>query len=263
MFNLVDLIQLLAQNNSRGYLGIHHPAQGEGRFYMEDGKLTHASFAGTHDLEALRMALMDERGSFEFVPNQLPTRKTITSSLDNLLLRAVRELSNAPRHEEKQTPRPDEVDVPRVLDKVRLKSVELSDEERSVVNQIDGRRSTAELSEACAQPFEDVQDVLVRLTALGLLEVKKRQPRVARLVIGLSHDLFGLEAAVDSTIIKTWERQHGHRVKKIRVREESGREFVFPAFSAPNLGAYLLFSSNAMMRFTLHAGASVLVKPET
>ena len=262
MFNLVDLIQLLAQNNSRGYLGIHHPAQGEGRFYLEDGKLTHASFAGTHDLEALRTVLIDERGSFEFVPNQVPSKKTITSSLDNFLLQAVRDLGSAPRVEEKQTPRPDEVDVPRVLNKARLMSVELSNEERAVVKQIDGHRSTAELADASEQAFERVQDVLVRLTALGLVELKKRQPRVARLVIGLSHDLNGLEAAVDSTIIKTWERQHGKRVKKIRMREETGREFVFPAIAAPNLGAYLLFSSNAMMRFTLHAGSSVLVKPE-
>lgn len=262
MFNLLDLIQLLAQNNSRGYLGIHHPTQGEGRFYLEDGKLTHASFAGVHDLAALRAVLTDERGSFEFVPHQLPAQKTITSSLDNLLLQAVRELGNASRHEEKQTPRPDEVDVPRVLNPERLMSVSLSDEERLVVDQIDGRRSTAELAEVCAQPFAQVQEVLIRLTALGLLEVRKRQPRLARLVIGLSHDLVGLEAAVDSTIIKTWERQHGRRVKRIRMREESGREFVFPAFSAPSLGAYLLFSSNAMMRFTLHAGASVLVKPD-
>jgi Domain of unknown function (DUF4388) len=74
VFNLLDLIQLLAQNNSRGYLGIHHPSQGEGRFYLEEGKLTHASFAGTHDLAALRAVLQDERGSFEFVPNQVPTR---------------------------------------------------------------------------------------------------------------------------------------------------------------------------------------------
>jgi Domain of unknown function (DUF4388) len=262
VFNLLDLIQLLAQNNSRGYLGIHHPSQGEGRFYLEDGKLTHASFAGVHDLAALRAVLHDERGSFEFVPHQLPTQKTITASLDNLLLQAVRSLSDAPRHEEKQTPRPDEVDVPRVLHKERLMSVELSTDERLVVDQINGQRSAGELAEVCGQPLGQVRDVLVRLAALGLLEVKKRPPRVARLVIGLSHDLVGLEAAVDTTIIKTWERQHGRRVKKIRIREESGREFVFPTVAAPNLGAYLLFSSNAMMRFTLHAGASVLVKPE-
>jgi Domain of unknown function (DUF4388) len=262
VFNLLDLIQLLAQNNSRGYLGIHHPSQGEGRFYLEEGKLTHASFAGTHDLAALRAVLQDERGSFEFVPNQLPTQKTITASLDNVLLQAVRELGNAPRDEEKQAPRPNEIDVPRVLNKERLASVELSTEERVVVNQIDAQRSIAELVDACNQPLAQITDVLVHLIALGLVEVKKRQPRVARLVIGLSHDLVGLEAAVDSTIIKTWERQHGRRVKKIRLREESGREFVFPTVAAPNLGAYLLFSSNAMMRFTLHAGASVLVKPE-
>jgi hypothetical protein len=46
------------------------------------------------------------------------------------------------------------------------------------------------------------------------------------------------------------------------MRDAAGQEFVFDAFSTPNLGAYILFSSNAIMRYDLRAGMDVLVKPE-
>jgi hypothetical protein len=263
VFNLVDLIQLLAQNKSRGCLVVHHPDRGEGRFYMEDGKLVHASFSGFEDLEALQSVLHDERGSFQFSPGLGVPKHSIKANLDNLLLAAVRGLEEAPRLEEKQTPRPDEVDVPRVLDRNRLASITLAGEEFSVVERVDGQRSVLEIAEAAGLPFGHVQKVLSRLSALGLIEVRRRSARVARLVIGLSHDLLGLEVAVDHTIMQNWEKSQGKRIRQIRIREESGREFIFPAFAAPNLGAYLLLSSNALMRFELRAGTNVLAKPET
>jgi hypothetical protein len=46
------------------------------------------------------------------------------------------------------------------------------------------------------------------------------------------------------------------------MRDEGGREFVFEAITTPSLGAYALFSNNALMRFDLRANAQVLVKPE-
>ena len=210
----------------------------------------------------MQSVLHDERGSFQFSTGLAAPKHTIKANLDNLLLAAVRGLEQAPRLEEKQTPRPDEVDVPRVLDRNRLASITLAGEEFSVVERIDGQHSVLEIAESAGLPFEHVQNVLSRLSALGLIEVRRRSARVARLVIGLSHDLLGLEVAVDHTIMQNWEKSQGKRIRQIRIREESGREFIFPAFSAPNLGAYLLLSSNALMRFELRAGANVLAKPE-
>lgn len=262
LFSLVDLLQLLGSNQSRGYLAVHHPTRGEGRVYLNAGRVVHAHFDGRTDLEALRTILSDERGNFEFLPGRPAPTETIDASLDNLLLQAIRGLGTEPRSEDKEIPPPDELDVPSVKDLDRISRLTLSADEFAVVERLDGRRSVLALAHAAGLPVQRVQRVLMRLASLGVLDVKKRLPRVARLTLGLSREITDMRAFLDLVILRTWARQHGQDVTRVRLREESGREIVLDAGGAPDVGAYLLLSSNALLRYGLAAQVSVLVKPE-
>lgn len=262
IFSLLDLLQLLGSNQSKGLLSVHHPSEHEGRVYFDAGRVVFAQFGTLQDALAVRAMLHDERGNFEFIPGRTPLKKTIDSSLDNFLFEVIRELDEGSKTEEKKIPPPNDLDAPRIIDHDRIGSLTLSADEFSVIELIDGERSVADIAQTAHQPLELVQRVLIRFASLGLVEVKKRSPRIARLVIGLSRELTDMRVCIDETIMQTWNRQHGRPVSKIRMRDTAGQEFVFEVFSTPNLGAYILFSSNAIMRYDLHAGAQVLVKPE-
>ncbi len=262
VFNLLDLLQLLSQNQSKGCLQIYHPSEREGRVFFETGRITHVSFGTTLDADALRAMLKDERGNFEFQPSKMPAKKTIDQAFDNLMLEVIRSLDDGTSTIEKQIPLPEELDAPRILDIQRVSALTMSADEFAIVQLIDGERTVVTLSQATSQPLEAVQKTLVRLSSMGLLEMKKRKARVARLVIGLSREMTGMQVCVDDVILRAWDRQHGNPIKKVRMRDEGGREFIFEAISAPNLGAYALFSNNALTRFDLRAGGNVLLKPE-
>ena len=262
VFNLLDLLQLLSQNQSKGCLVIYHPSEREGRVFFDSGRITHVAFGTSTDAEALHVMLKDERGNFEFQPSKAPAKKTIDQAFDNLMLEVIRGLDDGSSTIEKQIPIPEELDTPRILDVARVSALTMSADEFAVVQLIDGERSVVTISKITSQPLEYVQKTLVRLASMGLLEINKRKARVARLVVGLSREMTGMQVCVDDIILRAWDRQHGRPVKKVRMRDEAGREFIFEAISAPNLGAYALFSNNAISRFDLRAGGNVLIKPE-
>jgi hypothetical protein len=262
VFNLLDLLQLLSQNQSKGCLVVFHPSEREGRVFFEAGRITHVAFGTVTDSEALHALLKDERGNFEFQPSKVPAKKTIDQAFDNLMLEVIRSMDDGTSTIEKKIPIPEELDTPRILDVTRVAALTMSADEFAIVQLIDGERTVVTLSQATSQPLESVQRTLVRLASMGLLEVNKRKARVARLVLGLSREMTGMQVCVDDIILRAWDRQHGRPVKKVRMRDEAGREFIFEAISAPNLGAYALFSNNAFTRFDLQAGGNVLLKPE-
>lgn len=262
IFSLFDLLQLLAQNQSRGCLNIFHPSQREGRVYFDSGAITHVSYGSVEDIEALRALLHDERGNFEFLPGRTPPKPTINLAFDNLMLEVIREMDKGTTTIEKQHPTPSELDTPRIVNAEKLYALTLAVDEFSVAELIDGERSVISIAQTANLPLEMVQRTLVRFASLGLVEVKRRTPRVARLVVGLSREMTGMEICVDEVILRAWDRQHGRPVRKVRMRDEAGREFVFDAITTPNLGAYALFSNNAIMRFDLRANSQVLLKPE-
>ncbi|HEX2865221.1 MAG TPA: DUF4388 domain-containing protein [Deinococcales bacterium] len=262
LFSLLDLLQLLGSNQSRGYLAIHHPNRGEARVYLDQGRVVHIAFDGLTDLEALRAVLRDERGNFEFLPNRAAPAVTIQASLDNLLLAAIRGMEPNGRGEDREAPPPEELDIPVLTDLERVGRLTLSAEEMPVIERIDGVLSVAGIAAATDRPIEVVQRTLQRLSSLQLLEVRRRSPRIARLVVALGRDLTDMTAGLDEVILRAWSRQQGHAVEYIRIRQESGRELVFPVRGGPRLGPNLAFSNVALMRFSLRAGESILARPE-
>jgi hypothetical protein len=263
LFSLVDLLQLLASNQSKGCLVIMHPVKGEARAFFEAGKVTHIAFDDREDSEALQLLLRDERGNFEFLPGRVAPKVSIKVSFDNLLFSAIRNLGPAERPEDKEIPPPDELDIPTVKDLGRISQLTLSTDEFSVIEKIDGKKSVHNLVQQTNLPFENVQRILMRLASLNMIDVKKREARVARLVVQLNRQIDGLTVYLDEVIMRTWVRQNkGQAITQVRLRQDSGRELVVNATSAPDLGAYLLLSDGAMVRFGLNSGMTVLVKPE-
>jgi Domain of unknown function (DUF4388) len=265
IFNLVDLLQLLAANHSKGLLTVHHPSRGECKLYLDgSGRMLHAAFDDREGIPAIKAILEDEHGNFEFLPNLSPTVKSIDANLDNVLFQAIRELESQKTQTvaEKHVAPPQELDTPRVKSIDRLSNLTLSGEEFAVIEKMDGQMSAIGIAQSTGIPLERVQTILTRLASISMIEIKRREVRIAQLVIGLSRELVGTEACIDEVILNAWERQANKKVRGIRIREKSGREIVFPTMSRPGLGAYLLLSNNSIMQFGLQAGKSVLAKPE-
>jgi hypothetical protein len=95
LLDLVDLLQLLARNGSRGCLAVLHPSGREARVYLRDGRVVGATFGDARDVQAVRALLADQRGSFEFLPGVAPATETVTSGLDEFLFAAIRALGNS------------------------------------------------------------------------------------------------------------------------------------------------------------------------
>ncbi len=261
LFNLLDLLQLLGSNKSNGCLSIYHPTEGDARIYFTEGNIIHIHYAGQQDLEALKTLLRDEQGSFEFIPNRTPQSVTIEKPLDQFLFSAIRDL-DAPAPEDKPQPVAVDADVPVILDDSRMATLSLDEQEFEIIKLIDGTRTVSEIGEASQVPSTKVKETFSRLASLGLINLKKPEPRVARLVIGLSRDFDGMVAYVDESIVQIWSKTQRAKIENVRMRDAGGRELSLKVRSAPNIGPYLLLSSTGLLGHGLRAGASVLVKPE-
>ena len=82
IFNLVDLLQLLAANHSKGLLTVHHPSRGECKLYLDgSGRMLHAAFDDHEGIPAIKAILEDEHGNFEFLPNLSPSVNSIDANI--------------------------------------------------------------------------------------------------------------------------------------------------------------------------------------
>lgn len=259
LFSLVDLFQLLSSSQRSGRLGVDHPA-GRARVYFDKGQVVHAEFGELKGEEAVYALFADERGSFEFRLGLPPPDTTIDCGTENLVLEAIRRLDEARRDGGPTIAR----DAVPVLDTTfeRAEELTLSEEERKVLAHVNGQRNVTRIALDAGLDPDDTLAIVERLGSIGVLKMRGRRPRTARLVARLGDtDLAAGVAGLDPGILSTWQRATGSWPDRIACRREDGKVLVFQASAVEGAGPYILFSRDTLFRSDLAANEALLVRP--
>ena len=259
LFSLVDLFQLLSSSQRSGRLGIDHPG-GLARVYFDKGQVVHAEFGELKGEDAVFALFADERGSFEFRMGIPAPASTIQSGTENLVLEAIRRLDEARREGGPTVAR----DAVPVLDTTfeRAEELTLNDDERKVLAHVNGQRNVTRIALDGGLDPDDALAIVERLSKLGVLKMRGRRPRTARLVARLSDsELAAGVAGLDPGILNTWERATGGPAERVACRREDGKVMVFRASAVDGAGPYILFSRDTLFRSDLAANEALLVRP--
>ncbi|CAN5669450.1 hypothetical protein BH23DEI1_BH23DEI1_24240 [soil metagenome] len=262
LFSLVDLFQLLASATRTGRLGVQHPL-GLARVYFDRGRVVHAEFGVAEGADAVYALFDDERGTFEFV-NGLPApRRSIETSTESLVLDALRRLD-----EERRDDEPVSFDGSREAGPFASydarRDLPLGDDERRVAASVNGQWSVGRLASELRLPLHDVQRIIGRLMGVGALALRAKRPRTAQLVVRLDHGHVAVgSVGVDEGILANWASVHGSVVGEVAVRRADGTAFAVSVIGVSGGGPYLHVGRDTLLRISLRADDTVLVRPHT
>ncbi len=258
LFSLVDLFQLLASSSRTGRLAVEHPS-GKARVYFDKGRVVHAEFNNLIGEEAVYALFADERGSFEFQIGLPAPEESVSTSTENLMLEAIRRLDENLR--DSSTVPDDAVvmiaDSVSVTDPLNLQAMEVA-----LLRHIDGHLSVSQLADQAEIDIAEVKRLVDRLVKSGVLKLREKKARTARLVVQLSRQELSLgTVGIDPSIIGSWEKTLGRAVDNVACRREDGQVFSFRIVPVQQAGPHILFSRVTMAKAGLSVNAPLLVKP--
>lgn len=259
LFSLVDLFQLLASAQRSGRLAIDHPA-GVARVYLDKGRVVHAEFGELAGEDAVFALFADERGSFEFRMGIPAPSTSIRSGTENLVLEAIRRLDESRREGGPTVAR----DAVPTLDTTyeRAADLVLNEDERRVLEHANGQRNVTRIALDAGLDPDDTLAIVERLSRVGVLKMRGRRPRTARLVARLGNsELAAGVAGLDAGILHTWQRATGAWPERVACRREDGKVLVFQASPVDGAGPYILFSRDTLFRSDLAVNEALLVRP--
>jgi hypothetical protein len=266
LFSLVDLFQLLAASSRSGRLTVDHP-EGSARVYFEEGRVVHAEFGELTGEDAVFALFADEQGSFEFMMGLPAPRTSIETRTENLVLEATRRLDEARRDGEQKV---DPEVVPSFADAGGGREgaaggssdMSLSQDEVSLLRQVDGRRSVSEIAKATGSDPESAQATIQRLLDVGILKIAGRRPRTARLVAQITAaKLPPGTAGIDPSIVNSWQKALGYQAETVACRRPDGKVCMLMVTAVPKAGPFLMISRDTLMQAGLAVNQPLLVKP--
>lgn len=271
LFSLVDLFQLLASARRTGRLVVEHPA-GSARVYFDRGKAVHAEFGELRGVDAVFTLFADERGDFEFRLGLPSPDTTIELGTENLVLEAMRRLDEvdrsagalgAPKRSEPVV-QPTGVPIMAGLSQSQEREFSLNAEELAVLSQVDGHRTLNEIAAGLGLEPLAVCVISERLMRIGVLKLRNRRARTARLVTRLARRRLPPDhAGVDAHIMSAWDQALGESVREVACRRRDGSVLIFRAVQVEGGGPYLELSREALARSSLSVDETLLVRPVT
>jgi hypothetical protein len=263
LFNLADIVQLLASASKTGRLVVATPAGSTGMLYFEGGRPVHASYLNLEGQTAVGRLFEEDRGDFIFEAGVTSSAHSISVGADNLLLDTVRQLDEKRRGGAATSI--EERIVPRIVDSVKLTSLTLDDQETAILAFVDGRTGAGEIARRSGLPSERVLACLRRLATVGLLELSGESSRVRALrgVIAVSRRRSaGQVAEVDERVLDSWSRALGRPIDRVTIARADGQVFGFGVRGAGGLGSRVRLAPDALVIINLTSGAPVLVRPQ-
>lgn len=257
LFSLVDLFQLLSSSSRTGRLNVNHP-EGKAKVYFDKGQVVHAEFAGHSGQEAVFLLFSDERGSFAFQVGVPSPQETIKTTTENLMLEAIRKVDEGSKA---NIEIPDDMVAVYVEDVPSASTLSLQPQEVSLLKHINGQRTLADLAKANGISLNQVKQIVDRLVKVGVLQLKNKSPRTARLVTRLVRGLAVDTVALDSNIYTQWASMIGHEPSRVVCRLPNGNTRKFHLKSMDNVGPYILFTKETLALANLAVDDSLLVKP--
>ena len=259
LFSLVDLFQLIATSARTGRLAVFHP-EGQARIYFSEGQVVHAEFAGVVGEEAVLGLFADERGSFDFQMSLPAPSRTVSTSTENLLLEVIRRLDESRRDGGSSV---SEDAVPSLIDNgADVSKLTLQASEMMVLERIDAQHSVADIARLARLSVSDVQRVTERLLKVGVIKLRSRKPRTARLVVQLTpRGLAAGTVGVEANIYANWERTLGYAPTQVACRRPDGRVDIYKVVALESVGPYLLMARETLFKADLGVNSTLLVRP--
>ncbi len=258
LFSLVDLFQLLASSARTGRLTVDHPI-GRARVYFDKGRVVHADFAEDEGDSAIYALFGDERGSFEFQVGIPASKKTVQSSTENLMLEAIRRLDETSRDDDVMIPN----DAVPVFDEVDATStLSLEPYEIELVKSMDGMHTIEDIAKISNIELDKIKLTIDRLVRIGVLKLRDKKPRTARLVTKLERgNLATGIVGLDKNILAQWGTILGDTPEQVACRLPDGRVLMFKAQPVEQAGPFIMFSMETLTVVDLPVNIALLVKP--
>jgi len=258
--SLSDILQLLATSQRSGTLFVHHPLS-KASIYFAEGKLIHAQFKAFIGEEAILALFQDEQGNFEFVAGEVTVDKSISKSLDVLLMKAILEQQKSKNSQTALDMTA--LAIPSFADSDTSQSkLTLSPQEVATLRLIDGQRTVQTIAIEVGLSLNDTKQIVGRLVDIGLLQVRDQDIRTARLVIRLSPIRLAVGyAGIDRKILRAREKSLKEPITQVKCRRENKEVLFLKTTSVEAAGPYIYLSQDIMLRHNLRAEAPLLVKP--
>lgn len=258
LFSLVDLFQLLAASKRTGRLTVKHPL-GRARFYFDRGQLRHAEFGDLEGPPAVDALFGDERGAFAFTAGLPAPRTTIETSTEAIVLDALRRLDEARRGSE--GPAMVERDAVPFGAQDPGSRPSLGAPEQRVLAVVNGHWTAARIARELGADEDEVRAVISRLVHVGLLRIRTRRPRTARLVVRLAPAGVPVgSVAVDAGIARAWREVVGD-FDEVALKLPGGGAIAVPVIASEGAGAYLWVPRANLVRLGLRVDDTVLARP--
>jgi DNA-binding MarR family transcriptional regulator len=258
LFSLVDLFQLLASSSRTGRLAVEHPT-GKARVYFDKGRVVHAEFNNHIGEEAVYALFADERGSFEFQIGLPAPEESVQNSTENLMLEAIRRLDESLRD---SNTIPEDA-VLSFADGVSLSDpLNLQAQEVALLKYVDGNSTLSQLAEKAGEEPMDVKRIIDRLMKAGVLKLREKKVRTARLTVQLARQELPLgTVGVDPSIMSAWEKAMGRGIEIVACKRDDGQVYSFKVTSVAGSSANIVMSRVTMTKAGMGVGTPLLVKP--
>lgn len=178
-FKIIDIVRLLTSEGKTGVLNLQRGKE-KGEIYVIKGALVHAICKDGVGEEAVFVMLTWVDGTFNFTQNVMSEEKTIEKNTLALLEEKIKQLEEWQQIKEII---PSQDIVFRLSSKRAPDEVKLKHDSWSVLSQIDGKKTVADISNELKMGEYDIARNLYGLFSSGLIEVATAPQRKAKKIV--------------------------------------------------------------------------------
>jgi hypothetical protein len=178
-FKIIDIVRLLTSEGKTGVLNLQRGKE-KGEMYVIKGALAHAICKDGVGEEAVFAMLTWANGTFNFAPNVMSEEKTIEKNTLALLEEKIKQLEEWQQIKEII---PSQDIVFKLSSKRAPDEVNLKHDSWSVLSQIDGKKTVADISNELKMGEYETARNLYSLFSSGLIEVATAPQRKAKKIV--------------------------------------------------------------------------------
>jgi len=178
-FKIIDIVRLLTSEGKTGVLNLQRGKE-KGEMYVTKGALAHAICKDGVGEEAVFAMLTWADGTFNFAPNVMSEEKTIEKNTRALLEEKIKQLDEWQQIKEII---PSQDIVFKLSSKRAPDEVNLKHDSWSVLSQIDGKKTVADISNELKMGEYGTARNLYSLFSSGLIEVATAPQRKAKKIV--------------------------------------------------------------------------------
>ena len=123
-------------------------------------------------------------------------------------------------------------------------------------------KTLVQLAERAQEDPMDVKRIVDRLMKAGVLKLREKKVRTARLIVQLAKQELAVgTVGIDPSIMSAWETALGRSVDLVACKRDDGQVYSFRALGVSQAGANIVMSRVTMTKAGIAVNTALLVKP--